>query len=180
MNTALVKHNPHQRPTFDVLAHESQFSRKLRINVVDENIRTVISSDAQMTGALNLHGGVKLDGHMQGDLTFGLDDGLGIISKNATLQGNLHGPRALIMGTVEGDVFIHGLLMLAPSAMVMGNIYYDRLVVHDGAQISGGMHMNSVGKGIAAPVELGSGMNLDTVSVVRPLRSVGAARAVVS
>lgn len=179
MNTALVKHNPNPRPTFDTLAHESQFSRKLRINVVDEDIRTVISGDAEMAGVLNLRAGVKLDGHMQGDLTFGLDDGLGIISKSATLQGNLRGPRALIMGTVEGDVFIHGLLMLAPSAMVMGNIYYDRLVVHDGAQISGAMHMNSAGKVLGAPVDVDPAMNLESVSVVRPLRTVGAARAVV-
>lgn len=174
MTTALVA--KHQRPTFDLLAHESQFSRKLRINVDDEKIRTVISTDAEMCGALSLRAGVKLDGHMQGDLTFGTEDGLGIISKTATLQGNLRGPRALIMGTVEGDVFIHGLLMLAPSAMVMGNIYYDRLVVHDGAQISGGMHMHGAGKAgaIDAPVP-----GQETGAIVRSFRPLRTANAVV-
>lgn len=127
---------------FDKVAQDSKQTRKVSINVVRERITTVISAGTELVGNITLKEGVKLDGDMRGTLTFGIDDGLGIISRSATLQGDLYGPRALIMGTIEGDVYVHGLLMLSPTALVMGNVYYDRLIVHDGAQISGSMHMN--------------------------------------
>lgn len=139
--TSLVSRD-RAKPRFEVAAHASQFSRKVSINVENEKITTVFASDSVMHGNMTLRSGFKLDGHIQGNLTFGVEDGLGIISKSATLQGDLRGPRAMIMGTVEGDIYIHGLLMLSPTAIVLGNIFYDRLVVHDGAQISGAMHMN--------------------------------------
>lgn len=141
MTGSMVVHQATQTG-FDRIATESQSTRKVSINVKSERVSTVISVGTQVLGDVVLQEGVKLDGDLRGNLTFGVEDGLCIISRSATLEGELRGPRALIMGTVEGDVHIHGLLMLAPSALVMGNVYYDRLVVHDGAQISGGMHMN--------------------------------------
>ena len=49
------------------------------------------------------------------------------------------GPRALILGRVTGDVCIDGLLLLAPGSVVDGNVSYGRIIVYDGAEISGTM-----------------------------------------
>lgn len=129
--------------SFNRGALASQTTRRLSIDVNAERITTVIAEGVECTGNLALKNGIKIDGHMRGDLTFGTEDGLCIVARSATLEGTLRGPRALVMGTVQGDIHIDGLLMLSPTAMVIGNIYYDRIVVHDGAQISGAMHMRS-------------------------------------
>lgn len=137
----------HSRPfasrRFDDMASDMQHTRRLSINPSIERITTIIAAGAKVAGDLSLAEGVKLDGDMRGNLVFGLEDGLGIISKKATLQGDLRGPKALIMGTIEGDIYVQGLVMLAPTAMVLGNVYYDRLIVRDGAQISGTMRVNT-------------------------------------
>lgn len=143
--------------------------RRISINVVNERITTVIASGSRMTGDLQLKEGIKIDGDLCGTLTFGLDDGLGIISRYATVQGDVYGPRALIMGTVEGDLHIHGLVVLAPTAMILGNVYYDRIMVYDGAQISGALKMNStrsLAHGFAQDSQHGN--------VVRDFKSVAA------
>lgn len=171
MAGSMVAHRKDQSG-FDKIAIDSQSTRKVSINVKSERISTVISAGTQVSGDVVLQEGVKLDGDMRGNLTFGVEDGLGIISRSATLEGELRGPRALIMGTVEGDVHIHGLLMLGPSALVIGNVYYDRLVVHDGAQISGAMHMNR-SRAIQSSVQGEANMrNTDTAQgVVRTIKA---------
>lgn len=164
MNSALATIKQHEQTA---IAHPlNKPSRTVCINVTEEKIKTVIAIDAEMEGNLVLKHGIKMDGHMKGNLTFGTEDGLCIIYKTATLQGELRGPRAFIMGTVEGDIHIHGQLILAPSAMVLGNIYYDRLVVHDGAQISGSMNMNSRESKFQPPPNV----HPTTPSIVRALR----------
>lgn len=45
---------------------------------------------------------MKIDGSVKGDVTFGLTDGLCIVSAGALVEGNLRGPRALILGEVQG------------------------------------------------------------------------------
>ena len=136
--------------TFEQRSAESRSTKKISISVTKERVTTVISEATKLTGDLCLQEGIKIDGHIKGNVTFGQEDGLCIVAKSSTVEGNLYGPRALIMGTIEGDVFIHGLLMLAPTAIVLGNVHYERLIVHDGAQIAGGMRaMGS--RAIAAP-----------------------------
>lgn len=144
--------------------------RRISINVKQERLTTVIAEGTMMTGDLQLNEGIKIDGDLCGNLTFGMQDGLGIISRTATVQGDVRGPRALIMGTVEGDLHIHGLVVLAPTAMVLGNVYYDRIMVYDGAQISGALHMNNVRalQNKAAPSQ-----EDPREEVVRQLKSVG-------
>lgn len=156
--------------TFEQGSTDSRNTKKISINVRKERVSTVISETAKFVGDLTLAEGIKLDGHIQGTLNFGQEDGLCIISKSATLEGDMHGPRALIMGTVEGDVFIHGLLMLSPSAIILGNVHYERLIVHDGAQIAGGMHtMRS--RALSAPAKNDSESSDDQPTVVRQFKA---------
>lgn len=173
MSTAVALREK-ETPNFSSIADQSLASRKVSINVKGERITTVISVGTEMHGDLRLKEGIKLDGDMRGSLTFGVEDGLCVISKSGTLQGNLHGPKALIMGAVEGDVHISGMLMLAPGAMIMGNVYYGRLIVHDGAQISGSMNMIN-GRALESPDRPTGRDSISedshTHGIVRPLRS---------
>ncbi len=113
--------------------------RKLSVNPIEERVTSVHAVNSCFIGDVEYQDGVKIDGQIKGTVRFGTDDGLCIVSKSANIEGNLIGPRALILGRVTGDVCIDGLLLLAPGSVVDGNVSYGRIIVYDGAEISGTM-----------------------------------------
>ena len=127
---------------FSCVTQESAGGR-ISINPKEERITSVIAHTVLAKGELAFKEGVKIDGEVQGSVQFGLDDGMCIVSKSGVVEGNISGPRALILGTVEGDVDITGVVMVAASAVIIGKIRYGRLIVCDGAQISGALDMNT-------------------------------------
>jgi len=137
---------------FSMVTQES-LGRRISINPREEHLTTVISRTSRMRGELTFEEGVKIDGEVQGSVEFGTTDGLCIISKSAVVEGDIKGPRAFILGTIQGDVDIDGVLLLAPTAVVIGNISYGRLIVCEGAQISGQLNMNTKKRTLPLPDE---------------------------
>lgn len=111
--------------------------RKLTINPQQERITTVLAASTCLEGTLRFNEGVKIDGRVKGDVIFGIEDGLCIVSAGAVVEGNLRGPKALIMGEVQGNVEVETTLVLAPSAVVVGSVKCGRFVVYDGASVTG-------------------------------------------
>lgn len=111
--------------------------RKLKINPQDERITTVLAASTCLEGTLRFKEGVKIDGKVKGDVIFGMEDGLCIVSNGAVVEGNLKGPKALILGEVQGNVEVATTLVLAPSAVVVGSVRCGRFVVYDGASVTG-------------------------------------------
>lgn len=142
MNNSLVAQPKKAAGTGFSMITQDELPRRISINPMQERITTVIAAHSSMRGELSFKEGVKIDGHVEGSVTFGNDDGMCIISKSATVDGNVIGPRALILGTVQGDLHVSGTLVLAPGSMVSGNVSYGRLVVYEGAQISGSLQMS--------------------------------------
>lgn len=139
-NTQVAVHKP--ETGFSMITQEN-LGRKISINTREERITTVFAATSRMRGDFVLEEGLKIDGSFEGSLKFGTEDGMCIVSKSAVVDGNLAGPRAFILGTVQGDLVIDGVLLLAPSAVVMGNVTYGKLIVCEGAQISGQLGMNA-------------------------------------
>ena len=137
MSTSLVRAN-----TGFLQAHTNSVPRQFQLCPTEERITTVINATSKIAGSLEFQDGVKIDGRIKGDVTFGTDDGLLIVSKGATVEGNVSGPKALILGLVEGNLDIDGLLVLAPSAEILGNVRCGRLIIHDGATIMGSIESN--------------------------------------
>jgi cytoskeletal protein CcmA (bactofilin family) len=133
---------PRKETGFSMVTQES-LGRKISINPREERITTVFSESSRMKGDFLLKDGIKIDGSIEGSVIFGTDDGMCIVSKTGVVDGSIAGPRAFILGTVQGDIAIEGVLLLAPSAVVMGNVSYGRLIVLDGAQVSGQFNMNT-------------------------------------
>ena len=136
VQTALV---PSNRNTAFSMIQTDNPSQRLSVNPKEERVTSVHAVNSCFVGDLEYQDGVKIDGNVKGTVRFGTDDGLCIISKSANVEGNLIGPRALILGHVTGDVCIDGLLLLAPGSVVDGNVSYGRIIVYDGAEISGTM-----------------------------------------
>ncbi|MCK9988157.1 MAG: hypothetical protein AzoDbin1_04629 [Azoarcus sp.] len=111
--------------------------RKLKINPSEERVTTVLAATTSLEGTLRFKEGVKIDGRVKGDVIFGTEDGLCIVSAGAVVEGNLRGPKALILGEVQGNVEVDSTLVLAPSAVVVGSVKCGRFVVYDGAAVTG-------------------------------------------
>lgn len=125
-----------QRTNFSMIRQDNA-PKRISINPIDEKISSVISAKSRLEGNLSFSDGLKIDGVIAGNVTFGTEDGLCILSKGARVEGSLVGPRAFILGEVEGDIEVQGTLVLAPSAVVVGKIRCGKFVVYDGACISG-------------------------------------------
>lgn len=141
MNNSLVAQPKKTAGAGFSMITQEELPRRISINPQQERITTVIAARSSMRGDFCFNEGVKIDGNIDGSVIFGADDGMCIISKNATVAGSVAGPRALILGTIKGDLHVSGTLVLAPGSMVDGNVSYGRLVVYDGAQISGSLQM---------------------------------------
>lgn len=107
------------------------------IDVKSENIRSVIAPGEEFQGTLRLQLGIKIDGLIHGDIEFGLTDGMLVLNPKGVVEGNISGPRAIIVGEVRGNVVISGRLIVLSTARIFGDIAAGTLQLHEGAKIDG-------------------------------------------
>lgn len=120
-----------------VVVTREQAKKPMRIDPKEQRITSLIAAGCTNRGNMSLQNGIKIDGRHIGDIEFGTEDGMLIINKEAEVEGAVMGPRAIILGTVRGSLFISGSLVLMPSAKIYGDLVYGSLLVHDGALIDG-------------------------------------------
>ena len=94
---------------------------------------TVIRGDLRFSGALHL------DGRIEGSVLAEGDDAVFTLSEHGQVQGEIHGPHAIINGQVRGDIHATERLELAPQARVTGDVHYRTLEMAAGAQVNGRM-----------------------------------------
>ncbi len=101
-------------------------------------IRNVVSEGSTITGELRFTDGIRIDGHVHGDvIAAGPSPSLVVIGEKARIQGKVKGGHVIISGQVSGPVESHELLDLQPSARIDGDVLYEALEMHKGASISG-------------------------------------------
>ncbi len=78
-----------------------------------------------------------------------------LIAKQAEVQAQIKGTKVMVEGTVKGDVYAVGTLVLGPTASLTGNIKTPSLQVRDGAYFKGSVDMQSsaAGKPVSAITE---------------------------
>lgn len=114
-------------------------AKTMRIDPKEQRITSLIAAGCTNRGNMSLRNGIKVDGHHIGDIEFGTEDGMIIVNKDAVVEGGIIGPRAIVLGTVKGSMYISESLVLMPSARISGDFVYGSLLVHDGALIDGQM-----------------------------------------
>lgn len=117
----------------------SSSSSSDKIDVRKEGITSIIAVGEEVQGNLRFRNGLKLDGVVHGSIQFGIDDGLLVINQPAVVHGDIHGPRAIVLGTVYGNIAVTGRLILLKTARVIGNIAAGSVQVNEGAYVSGRM-----------------------------------------
>lgn len=107
------------------------------IDVKAENIKSIIAQGEFFEGNLRFQRGIKIDGHVKGNIEFGLTDGMLVVNDKGLVEGDIYGPRAIIVGEVVGNIMISGRLIVLPSARIHGDIAAGTLQLHEGSSLDG-------------------------------------------
>lgn len=107
------------------------------IDVKAENIKSIIAQGEFFEGNLRFQRGIKVDGHVKGNIEFGLTDGMLVVNDKGLVEGDIFGPRAIIVGEVVGNIMISGRLIVLPSARIHGDIAAGTLQLHEGSSLDG-------------------------------------------
>jgi len=101
-------------------------------------IRTLIGEGTVIQGELRFAEGLRIDGEVQGDVVAAPDGpSILVISEKARVQGTVRAAHVIINGNVCGPVFSTELLELQPKAVIVGDVRYEVLEMHQGATIDG-------------------------------------------
>ena len=101
-------------------------------------IKSLIASGTVITGDIAFADGLRVDGHIHGNLTASKDTpSLLVISETAVIVGEIDADHVIINGAVQGPVRAKQLLELQPKAKIDGDVTYKALEMHQGAVISG-------------------------------------------
>ena len=108
-------------------------------------IETLIGQSIELDGDLSFHGGLHLDGKINGNVSS--DNGSGsvlVVSEQGQISGDVHVPYAVINGTINGYVYASEKLELSNKACITGNVHYNVLEMASGASVNGNMlHKNA-------------------------------------
>ncbi len=104
-------------------------------------IRTLIGEGTVIRGELFFTDGLRIDGEVQGDVVANVGEhSILVISEKARVVGRVKAGHVIINGHVTGPVQSDELLELQPKAVIVGDVKYEALEMHQGATIDGELH----------------------------------------
>lgn len=119
-------------------------------------IDTLIGAKTEIRGDLQFSGGLRIDGHVKGNISGGTDNSsMLILSEHAVVTGDVTVPHMIVNGVVKGNVRAVEHLELQEKAEIQGDIYYKSLQMALGARINGKLIHESEAKTVShlKPVE---------------------------
>ncbi|HZE92356.1 MAG TPA: polymer-forming cytoskeletal protein [Rhizobacter sp.] len=104
-------------------------------------IRTLIGEGTLIRGELHFVEGLRIDGEVHGDVIASPEGhSILVISEKARVIGKVKAGHVIINGSVTGPVQSDELLELQPKAVIIGDVRYESLEMHQGARIDGELH----------------------------------------
>ena len=101
-------------------------------------IDTLIGKSARVSGDVDFHGGLHLDGRVTGNVrSDDSPDSTLSVSETGSVEGTVQVPNVTLAGTVRGDIHARERVVLGATARVEGNVYYGIIEMTLGAQIIG-------------------------------------------
>ena len=104
-------------------------------------LSTLIAEGVEIVGNLLFTNGMRIDGHVKGDVTGrpaeGRSPSLLVLSASGHIEGSIRCGDAVINGTVIGDLDVEHRLELQSDARVTGTIRYRQLQMDVGATVQG-------------------------------------------
>jgi len=118
-----------------------------------KRIDSLIGAGAVVRGDVVFTGGLRIDGHVEGNVTTGdAQAGTLVVSEQARVDGRIAVSHVVVNGTVNGPIAARDYLELQGKAKVNGDVTYRTLEMQVGAVVQG--RLNHAEPGTAAVVEL--------------------------
>lgn len=103
------------------------------------NASTLIGAGTTITGNIESNGDIRIDGVLKGNLKARAKV---IIGTDGTVEGDIEGQHADIMGNVTGKIKVQELLYLHGSSILNGDIYAGKLQIEPTAVFNGKCNMS--------------------------------------
>jgi len=122
------------------------FSQKSKSDVVSSSApvqpsgASIIAAGTTLKGDINSSGDIRIDGILNGNIN---STAKVVIGSNGTVEGDINGQQADIMGKVNGTIKVKELLQLKGGSNVTGNIYAAKLQIETSANFNGQCHMSA-------------------------------------
>ncbi len=97
-----------------------------------DSLQGFLDSGASFQGKMCFSGVVRVDGHLQGDVS---SDGTLVVGETGVVEATLEVGSLIVHGVVVGDVKAKNRVEIAAGGQLEGSIECGRLVVEEGAQI---------------------------------------------
>lgn len=113
----------------------------------EENVpasASMIGAGTVLKGDITSNGDIRIDGTLKGNI---IGAAKVIIGANGSVEGDIAGQQADIMGKVAGSIKVKDLLQLKNGSQVEGNISAGKLQVEPSAVFNGQCHMTSSSNG---------------------------------
>lgn len=101
---------------------------------------SIIGSGTTIQGNINSNGDIRIDGVLKGNLA---GKGKILIGPEGTVEGDIEGEQADVLGKITGTIKVAGLLNLRGKAFVQGDIFAGKLQVEPTVTFNGQCHMGA-------------------------------------
>jgi cytoskeletal protein CcmA (bactofilin family) len=101
---------------------------------------TLVSAGTTLKGDISSNSDLRIDGTVIGNVT---SSSKIVIGANGSVEGNITGNQADIVGKVTGNIKTKDLLQLRGEAAIKGNLYAGKLQVEPTASFNGQCHMGA-------------------------------------
>lgn len=103
---------------------------------------SIIAVNAHWNGTLRSEGSLHVYGRADGEMHASQDL---YVAEGAEVDAQLFADNVVVAGVVRGQIDAHSRIELLPQAQVFGDIKAPKLVVHEGARLSGNLKMETGG-----------------------------------
>lgn len=104
------------------------------------NLSNTIGKGTVVTGDIESHGNIRIEGKVVGNIH---SKSKVVLGSGAIVEGNVSAQNAEIEGQINGKIEIKDVLTLKASAVINGDIYTNKLVTDPGAKFNGKCHMEN-------------------------------------
>jgi len=137
------------------------FSKVTSKSAIDSMVANKINEGTVITGDISAQTDIRLDGRILGNINCSSKV---VIGASAQINGNIKCNDLTLEGKVKGNLEVSGVLYFKESAVFEGDVKYKKLVVEEGAAISGSLvNVSALAKPVQQVVQNGTGQTQTVV-----------------
>ena len=103
-----------------------------------DQVQMYISKGSHLSGVLNIHGMVRIDGYVEGEIH---TDNVVHVGKDAVIVANVTAESLLAQGPIRGDISVREKVELLAPATLEGSIHAPIFSLEEGVRVTGNLNM---------------------------------------